>query len=61
MKNIILLGRIVQLEELTKAQLKGVTIGDSLSYTFFDGIANGVPMVFVEPKKKTYKIATHRS
>lgn len=53
MKNIILLGRIVQLEELTKAQLKGVTIGDSLSYTFFDGIANGVPMVFVEPKKKT--------
>lgn len=34
MKNVILLGRTIQLAEITKAQLKGITIGDALSYTF---------------------------
>ena len=52
MKTVVLLGRIVQLDELTKAQLKGISIGESLSYRFFEGMANGVPMLFVEPKKK---------
>ena len=52
MKTVILLGRIVQLEELTKVQLKGITIGELLSYRFYDGITNGIHMLFVEPKKK---------
>lgn len=52
MKTVILLGRIVQLEELTKVQLKGITIGELLSYRLYDGITNGIHMLFVEPKKK---------
>ena len=51
MKNVILLGRTIQLAEITKAQLKGITIGDALSYTFYSAVAGGVSMVFVEPKK----------
>lgn len=51
MKNVILLGRTIQLAKITKAQLKGITIGDALSYTFYSAVAGGVSMVFVEPKK----------
>lgn len=51
MKNVILLGRTIQLAEITKAQLKGITIDDALSYTFYSAVAGGVSMVFVEPKK----------
>lgn len=52
MKNVILLGRTIQLAEITKAQLKGITIGDALSYTFYSAVAGEyVSMVFVEPKK----------
>lgn len=58
MKTVVLLGRIVQLDELTKFQLKGITIGELLSYRFYDGISNGIPMLFVEPKKK---VGTPRS
>ena len=36
-KDIVILGRPVQLQERSKAQMKGATIGDSLTYKFYDG------------------------
>lgn len=32
--------------------MKGITIGDSLTYRFYDGEFHGVPLLFVEPKGK---------
>ena len=57
MKNVIILGRPIQLRERSKAQMKGVTIGDSLTYTFYDGEFHGMPLLFAEPKGK---VATPR-
>jgi hypothetical protein len=51
MKNVSILGRTLELNPKSKSQLKGITIGDSLSYHFYDGEYLGVPMVFIEPKK----------
>jgi hypothetical protein len=51
MKNVSILGRSVGLKPRSKSELKGVTIGDSLSYLFYDGEYFGVPMIFIEPKK----------
>lgn len=31
MKNIVILGKTIQLQERSKSQLKGITIGDSLA------------------------------
>ena len=36
MKDIAILGRPIHLQERSKAQMKGVTIGDSLTYKFYD-------------------------
>lgn len=58
MKDVIILGRTVHLQELSKAQMKGVTIGDSLSYKFYNGEFLGMPLIFAEPKGK---VATPRS
>ena len=52
MKDVVILGRPIQLQERTKAQMKGITIGDSLAYKFYDGEFHGVPLLFVEPKGK---------
>lgn len=49
-KNIVILGKTIPLQERSKAQMKGVTIGDMLAYSFFDGMYLGVPMLFAEPK-----------
>ena len=49
-KNIIILGRAVQLMERSKSQMKGATVGDLIAYRFFDGVYLGVPMLFAEPK-----------
>lgn len=51
MKNVILLGRTIQLAEITKAQLKGITIGDALSYTFYSAVAGGVSMVLLSQRR----------
>ncbi len=37
MKEIAILGRPIQLQERSNAQMKGVTIGEMLSYKFYDG------------------------
>lgn len=53
MKNVSILGKQVGLKPRSKSELKGVTIGDSLSYLFYDGEYLGVPLLFIEPKKGT--------
>ena len=57
-KDIFILGRPLQLQERSKAQMKGVTIGDSLAYKFYDGEFHGMSLLFAEPKGK---VATPRS
>lgn len=52
MKDVVILGRLIQLQERSKAQMKGVTIGDSLMYKFYDGEFHGMPLLFAEPKGK---------
>ena len=42
MKDVVILGRPIQLQERSKAQMKGVTIGDSLTYKFYDGEFHGL-------------------
>lgn len=49
-KEIVIMGRYVRLRERSKAGLKGVTVGDSLAYRFFDGEFHDVPLLFAEPK-----------
>lgn len=52
MKEIAILGIPIQLQERSKAQMKGVTIGEMLSYKFYDGEFHGMPLLFAEPKDK---------
>lgn len=56
-KEIAILGRPIQLQERSKAQMEGATIGDLLTYKFYDGEFHGMPLLFVEPKGK---VATPR-
>ncbi len=49
-KNIVILGRTIPLQERSKAQMKGATVGDLIAYRFFDGVYLGVSMLFAEPK-----------
>lgn len=58
MKTIVISGMPIVLQERSKAQMKGISIGDSLSYRFFDGNFHGVSLLFAEPKGK---IGTPRS
>ncbi len=51
MKELNILGRSITLQQLTKSQLKGVTIGESLSYNFYDGDYLDMKLMFLEPKK----------
>ncbi len=50
-REIKILGRRVDVALRTKDRLKGVTVGEKLSYTFYDGTYQGVSMLFVEPRK----------
>ena len=50
MRNITILGRPLILKERSKVQMKGISIGDSLSYRFYDGNFHGAPLLFAEPK-----------
>lgn len=56
-KEIAILGRPIQLQERSKAQMEGATIGDLLTYKFYDGEFHGMPLLFAEPKGK---VATPR-
>ena len=50
MRTIVILGRPVELQERSRAKMKGISIGDSISYRFFDGNFHSVQLLFVEPK-----------
>lgn len=52
MKEIAILGIPIQLQERSKAQMKGVTIGEMLSYKFYDGVFHGMPLLFADLKIK---------
>ena len=58
MKTVVISGKPVELLERSKAQMKGISIGDSLSYRFYDGCFHGISLLFAEPKGK---ISTPRS
>jgi hypothetical protein len=48
---ISILGRSVKLSKRPKGKLKGLAVGEVLSYCFYDGIYRDVAMLFVEPKR----------
>lgn len=51
MKELNILGRSISLQQRTKSQLKGINIGESLTFSFYDGEFHGMPLLFLEPKK----------
>lgn len=46
-----MLRRKIEITPCAKETLKGLTVGEKLSYTFYDGVYQGVPMLFLEPRK----------
>lgn len=50
MEELSILGRIIKLQPLSKKQLKGITIGDSLAYLFYDGEYRGIRLIFLKSK-----------
>lgn len=48
--DITITGRTVRLRMRGKEQLKGVAIGDTLAYRFYDGEYHGMSLLFAEPK-----------
>lgn len=58
MKVVVISGKPVDLQERSKARMKGISIGDTLSYRFYDGNFHGISLLFAEPKGK---IPTPRS
>lgn len=50
MKELSILERAISLQRLSKKQLKGITIGDSLAYDFYDGDYRGVRLIFLKSK-----------
>lgn len=50
MKEISILGRTIEIQPLSKKQLKGITIGDSLAYQFYDGEYRGIRLTFLKPQ-----------
>lgn len=50
MNEIVISGRPIVLKERSKSQLKGISVGDSLSYRFYDGEFHNIPLLFAEPK-----------
>ena len=48
--DITIAGKNVSLQLRGKERMKGVTIGDTLAYRFYDGEYQGMPLLFAEPK-----------
>ena len=51
MMDIKILGRSIELELKEKSKLKGISIGDSIEYTFYEGAFRGMSMLFLKPRK----------
>lgn len=52
LSELSILGSRIQLSKRGKGQLKGISVGDTLSYEFYDGEYRGLEMVFLVPKGK---------
>lgn len=50
MRTVVILGKPIELRERSKVRMKGISIGDSISYRFFDGDFHDIRLLFVEPK-----------
>ena len=48
-KEIRILGRHFEVKPRAK-ELKGITVGEKLSYRFYDGTYHSMSLLFVEPK-----------
>lgn len=51
LKEITILKRKIQISPRPKENLKGLTVGEKLSYTFYDGIYQNSPLLFLKPRK----------
>ena len=51
MKTVIISGKPISLQERSKAQMKGISIGDSLSFRFYDGNFHGIALLLQNPKE----------
>lgn len=51
MKEISILGRKMEIMPCVKECLKGISIGERLSYTFYEASYQDIPLLFLEPKK----------
>lgn len=47
---ITILGRSIELKRREKSTLKGVNLGESIEYTFYEGVYHGVTLLFLKPK-----------
>jgi len=52
MNNVIISGREIPIKERSKSQLKGVNIGEQLSYKFFDANFHGINLLLLQPRDK---------
>lgn len=50
LREISILGSRIQLSKRGKGQLKGISVGDTLSYEFYDGEYRGLEMAFLVPQ-----------
>lgn len=50
LKEITILKRKIQISPRPKENLKGLTVGEKLSYTFYDGIYQNTPLLFLKPR-----------
>lgn len=48
--NISILGKTVELVKRPSDKLKGINVGEKLTFDFFDGQFRGIEMLFVKPK-----------
>ncbi len=51
MYEVSILHRKIQIMPCGKERLKGILIGEKLSYTFYEGIYEGMRMLFLQPRK----------
>lgn len=49
--NIAILGRSIELKTVQQSSLKGITVGDSLQYTFYKGEFQDMEMIFIKPRR----------
>lgn len=51
LNEISILHRKIRISPCGKERLKGVSVGEKLSYTFYEGVYEGISMLFLQPRK----------